>query len=69
MYMYLNEIAERLGVTTHTLRTYLERVEFAPCRTSKLSLYNMEVEHLEILRQLIYNRRGRKKNAILQDEE
>ena len=72
MYMYLREIADRMQVSTHCCRNYLCRADFAGCRTEKQYIYNMELEHLELLHNLIYNRQGnkrRKNSVVLQDEE
>ena len=63
MKMTLEEIAIACRVSTSTLRTYLERAEFAPCRTRSIYLYNMEEEQLEHLKELINNRVGAKRNT------
>ena len=72
MLMYLNEIADKMGVSTHCCRNYLCRADFAPCRTSRQYIFNMDIEHLELLKNLIFSRQGnsrrRKSCVVLQDE-
>lgn len=63
MKMTLEEIAFECSVTSTTLRTYLERAEFAPCRTRSIYLYNFTDEQLEHLKELIKNRVGAKRNT------
>ena len=63
MKMTLEEIADRVQVSTFTLKTYLCRSEFASARTKSIYLYNITEEQLDHLYELIHNRVGAKRNT------
>lgn len=63
MKMTLEEIADRVNVSTFTLKTYLCRADFASARTKSIYLYDITEEQLEHLYELIHNRIGAKRNT------
>ena len=63
MLMYVSDIAEQLKVSVFTVRTYLDRGEFNKNKTNKSTIYDMELEDLEHLRELIRNRNGGRNNT------
>ena len=63
MLMYVSDIAEQLKVSVFTVRTYLDRGEFNKNRTKKSAIYDMELEDLEHLKELVRNRMGGRHNT------
>ena len=69
MLMSRQEIAKRINISEATLRVYLCRAEFNKNRTKSSYLFNMEIEELEKLNELIRTRRKRKGDYSLLEEE
>lgn len=57
-----SELANYIGVSTWCLRPYLCRPEFNCARTEKSYLWDMTMEQIERLKELIHNRIGAKRN-------
>ena len=62
MLMYLEDIARELKVSVYSLKMYLCRGEFNKNRTKHSYLYDMDIDDLEHLKELINNRIGCKTN-------
>ena len=63
MLMYVKDIAKQCNVTESTIRMYLDRSEFNKNRTKKSAIYDMELEDLEHLKELVRNRMGGRHNT------
>lgn len=63
MLMDLNELSKRVGLSVYTLKVYLCRSEFCRKKTNRSYVYDMELEDIEHLKELIHNRIGGRHNT------
>ena len=63
MLMDLDELSKRVGLSVYTLKVYLCRAEFRKNKTNRSYVYDMELEDIEHLKELIHNRIGGRHNT------